>query len=209
MAVSKEWIEVLQKPLRRRERERIVEDLNLFALLRDRLPSRDLRALRGELAHLVSIDESRGQRTGEVHPATGEEIASPEEQTYLGFRSLLSLFETRHALLEDALTAPQVAKLLHASRQTPLNRVRNNTLLGVQVNGIWRFPAWQFDPEGDHGVLRGLPEVLHALEPQDLFAKLVWLRRPNTTLTAEPVELLRAGEIERVVDAARAAAELP
>jgi hypothetical protein len=209
MVVSKERIEVLQKPLPRRVREQIVEDLNLFALLRDRLRSRDLSVLRNELVHLVFLEESRSQRTGEVHPATGEEIASPDDQTYVGFRSLLSLFEARHALLEGALTAPQVAKLLRASRQTPLNRVRNNTLLGVQVNGVWRFPTWQFDPEGDDGVVRGLPEVLRALEPQDPFAKLVWLRRPNTTLKAEPLELLRAGEVERVLDAARAAAELP
>jgi hypothetical protein len=51
--------------------------------------------------------------------------------------------------------------------------------------------------------------VLRALEPQDPFAKLVWLRRPNATLKAEPVEALRSGHVERVVDAARAAAELP
>ena len=208
MAISKERIDVLQRPLRRQEREQVVQDLNLFALLRDRLPSRDLRALRNELLHLASLDESRS-RSGEIHPATGEEIASPEEQVYVGFRSLLSLFEARHALLEEALTAPQVAKLLRSSRQTPLNRVRNNTLLGVQVNGVWRFPAWQFDAEGDHGVIRGLPQVLRALEPQDPFAKLVWLCRPNATLKATPVEVLRAGEVERVVDAARAAAELP
>jgi hypothetical protein len=209
MAVSRERIDVLQKPLRRREREQVVEDLNLFALLRDRLPSRDLRALRDELVNLVSVEESRSRRSDEIHPATGEEIASPEEQAYLGFRSLLSLFEARHTLLEEALTAPQVAKLLRSSRQTPLNRVRSNTLLGVQVNGVWRFPTWQFDAEGDHGVVRGLPQVLRALEPQDPFAKLVWLCRPNATLEGTPVELLRAGEVERVVGAARAAAELP
>ena len=209
MAVSRERIDVLQKPLRRREREQVVEDLNLFALLRDRLPTRDLRALRDELAHLASLEEGRSQPSGEIHPATGEEIASPEEQAHLGFRSLLSLFEARHMLLDEALTAPQVAKLLRSSRQTPLNRVRNNTLLGVQVNGVWRFPTWQFDAEGDHGVIRGLPQVLRALEPQEPFAKLVWLCRPNATLKAPPVELLRAGEVERVVDAARAAAELP
>jgi hypothetical protein len=104
--------------------------------LRDRLPRGDLRALRNELAHLAFVEEGGGRRTSEVHPATGEEIASPEEQAYVGFRSLLMLFESRHALLAEALTAPQVAKLLHASRQTPLNRVRNNTLLGVQVNGV-------------------------------------------------------------------------
>lgn len=209
MAVSREQIEVLQRPLARREREQIVEDINLFTVLRESLPSRELRALRNELVHVVVISEEHHYRTGEIHPATGEEIPAPEEQAYLGFRSLLSLFQQRHALLEDSLTTPQVAKLLRASRQTPLNRVKANTLLGVQANGVWRFPSWQFDPEGADGVVRGLPQVLRALEPQDSFSKLVWLRRPNQTLRSEPMELLRAGEVERVVNAARAVAELP
>jgi hypothetical protein len=209
VAVSREQIEILQRPLPRREREQIVEDINLFTILRGSLPSRELRALRNELVHLVVIDEAHHQRTGEIHPATGEEVPSPEEQTYLGFRSLLSLFQQRHALLDDSLTAPQVAKLLRASRQTPLNRAKANTLLGVQVNGVWRFPSWQFDPEGDDGVVHGLPQVLDALEPQDSFSKLVWLHHPSRTLRSEPIEVLRAGEVDRVVSAARAVAELP
>ena len=76
--------------------------------------------------------------------------------------------------------------------------------------GAYRFPAWQFDPRGEDGVLAGLPDVLESLEPQQPFAKLVWLRRPNPSLGArEPVEALRDGDLERVLVAARAAAELP
>lgn len=207
--VGKQRVDVLERSLPRREREQVVEDLNLFALLRERLPKGDLRALRSELAQLVASEDERSRPAGEIHPATGEAIAAPEERAQLVFRSLLALFGARRALLEDSLSAPQVAELLHSSRQTPLNRVRANTLLGVQVNGAWRFPAWQFDPAGEDGVLPGLAAVLRALEPQSPFAKLVWLRRPNQSLQAEPLQLLRAGEIERVVDAARAVAELP
>ncbi|MBA3331746.1 MAG: DUF2384 domain-containing protein [Actinobacteria bacterium] len=108
------------------------------------------------------------------------------------------------------MTAPQAAELLGVSRQTPLNRVKDKTMLAILDRGAYRFPVWQFDPQGEDGVLPGLPDVLEALEPQQPFAKLVWLRRPNPTLDErEPVELLRKRKIEPVIDAARAAAELP
>jgi hypothetical protein len=108
------------------------------------------------------------------------------------------------------MTAPQVAELLGVSRQTPSNRLKDNTLLAVLDRGAYRFPVWQFDPQGEDGVLVGLPEILDALEPQPPFAKLVWLRRRNPTLTdRSPAEALRHRQIESVVDAAHAAAELP
>jgi hypothetical protein len=195
--------------LPRREREQIVDDVNLFLALRDKLPRSDLRALRHELAHLREVP--RHAASNEVHPITGAPAASQQEQALIGFRSLLQFFEARRrAITEDTITAPQVAELLGVSRQTPLNRVKEMTMLGVRDRGAWRFPLWQFDPEGPDGVIPGLPEVLEALEPQQAFAKLIWLRRPNATLSGkEPVEQLREGEAQPVVDAARAAAELP
>ena len=193
-----------------RERKEVVADVNLFIALRNRLAHGDLRALRNELAHVVVLDEARNSRNRAIHPATGEPVPSELEQGLLGFRSLLQFFEARRELLNDTVTAPQAAELLGVSRQTPLNRVKDNTLLAVLDRGAYRFPIWQFDPQGEDGVLPGLPEVIDALEPQQPFAKLVWLRRPNPTLAArEPVELLRDREIEPVVGAAHAAAELP
>src|SRR5215213_3755866 len=116
--------------LPRREREQVVYDVNLFLALRDRLPRRDIRALRNELAHVI-VDESRPSKADETHPVTGEPVHAPQEQALLGFRSLLQFFEARRELLDDALTAPQVAELLGVSRQTPLNREKEKTLLGV------------------------------------------------------------------------------
>jgi hypothetical protein len=188
-----------------RERRDVVADVNLFIALRNRLARSELRTLRHELANVGVIDEAHSP-----HPATGEPMASASEQALLAFRSLLQFFEARRDLLNDALTAPQAAELLGVSRQTPLNRVRDNTLLAVLDRGAYRFPVWQFDPQGEDGVLPGLPDVLDALEPQQPFAKLVWLRRPNPTFEGrEPLDLLRDRELEPVKDAARAAAELP
>ncbi len=193
-----------------RQRNEVVADVNLFIALRNQLAQRDLRTLRDEISNILVIDEKHRLRSPRIHPATGEPVPSEADQALLAFRSLLQFFESRRHLLDDALTAPQAAELLGVSRQTPLNRLRDNTLLAVLDRGAYRFPVWQFDPQGEDGVLPGLPEVLDSLGPQQPFAKLVWLRRPNPTLAGrEPVELLRGREIEPVVDAARAAAELP
>jgi excisionase family DNA binding protein len=199
-----------EEELTPRERKEVVADVNLFIALRNQLAHSDLRALRNELAHMVVLDEVHSSQSREIHPATGEPVSSESEQALLGFRSLLQFFEARRELLDNALTAPQAAELLGVSRQTPLNRVKDNTLLAVLDRGAYRFPMWQFDARGEDGVLPGLREVLDALEPQQPFAKVVWLRRPNPTLAGrEPVELLRDREIEPVIGAAHAAAELP
>jgi hypothetical protein len=191
-----------------RERKDVVGDVNLFLALRNRLCRNELRTLRRELANVVTDEARCGHR--EIHPATGEPVASASDQALRAFRSLLQFFETRRDLLEGAVTAPQAAELLGVSRQMPLNRVRDRTLLGVLDRGAYRFPIWQFDAQGEDGVLPGLPKVLDALEPQPPFAKLVWLRRPNLTLEGrEPLDLLRAREIELLLDVAHAAAELP
>ncbi len=201
---------VPEETLPRRDREQVVEDINRFVELLNRLERGDLQRLRNELAHLVVLDEAHNFGPDECHPVTAEPVPSPTEQAQLGFRSLLRFFEARRQLLQDALTAPQAAELLGVSRQTPLNRVKDKTMLAILDRGAYRFPVWQFDPQGEDGVLPGLPDVLEALEPQQPFAKLVWLRRPNPTLDErEPVELLRKRKIEPVIDAARAAAELP
>ena len=196
-----------QAGLPRREREELVETVNLFAEMIGRIARGDLRALHHDLA---SSNRAPGSSSG-THPATGRSRAAPEEQALIGFRSLLQFFEVRRDALEtDTITAPQVAELLGVSRQTPLNRVKEKSLLGVLDRGAWRFPLFQFDPAGPNGTLPGLPATLRALEPQQAFAKLVWLRRPNATLEGRtPVELLRDGEVQPVIDAARAAAELP
>jgi hypothetical protein len=199
-----------EQELSPRERKEVVADVNLFIALRNRLAHSDLRALRSELAHVVVLNEAHRSQNREIHPVTGERAPSESEQALLGFRSLLRFFEARRELLDDAVTAPQAAELLGVSRQTPLNRVKDNTLLAVLDRGAYRFPTWQFDPRGEDGVLPGLPEVLAALEPQQPFTKVVWLRRPNPTLAGrEPVELLRDRAIEPVVGAAHAAADLP
>jgi len=120
------------------------------------------------------------------------------------FDVLARSFARRRELLADSLTATQVAQLLGTSRQTPHDRVESGTLLAVMDRGALRFPIWQFDPDGEGGVITGLPGVLRVLEVSRM-AKVSWLTRPNQMLDgATPLASLKSGEVERVVGLARA-----
>lgn len=128
---------------------------------------------------------------------------SRKEQLELEIESLARYFEHRRSLLEKSLTASEVARLLNTSRQTPHDRMRAATLLGLLDNGAYRFPTWQFDAQGPDGVIDGLPDVLKVLQISD-FAKLNWLVRPNPILGGlTPVEALKKGEKEQVLQEAR------
>ena len=129
---------------------------------------------------------------------------SPAQATVFELRARQQAFAHRRALLDGALTASEAARLLGTTRQTPHDRAGKDALLAVMDGGQWRFPAWQFDPDGPNGVIAGLPDVLRALDVSPL-AKISWLTLPNPYLEGRtPVQALKDGDRERVVDQARA-----
>lgn len=129
---------------------------------------------------------------------------SAEERAEAEVDLLRRSFARRRELLADALTASGVAALLGTSRQTPHDRMTSGTLLAVLDRGAYRFPRWQFDPNGEDGIVRGLPEVLRALDASPL-AKLAWLTRGTPMLDGRtPLVCLKAGQVKRVVALARA-----
>jgi hypothetical protein len=129
---------------------------------------------------------------------------NPQERIQLEMDTLARHFLHRRQLLENAFTAPQVAKILGTSRQTPHDRANSQTLLAIKDNGKLLFPAWQFDPTGPDGVVDGLPQVLKALALSD-YAKLNWLTRPNPYLEGlTPVEALKQGKCDHVIQEAQA-----
>lgn len=130
---------------------------------------------------------------------------SAQERLQLEMDTLERHYQHRRQLLENAFTAPQVAKLLGTSRQTPHDRVGSQTLLAIKENGKLLFPSWQFDPAGPDGVLEGLPQILKTLAMSD-YAKLNWLMRPNPYLDGlTPVQALKQGPCDRVIQAAETA----
>ncbi len=163
----------------------------------------DLESVSFRIERALESPEVPEERRELVAELTGGREYGRQERSALEMATLARSFRRRKELLEGALTAPKVAKLLDTTRQTPHDRVRSGTLLAVLDRGVWRFPAWQFDPEGPDGVVEGLPDVLQTLHTSPL-AKASWLVRPNQYLEGRtPLETLKEGRKE----AARSAAE--
>lgn len=98
--------------------------------------------------------------------------------------------------------------LLHGiSRQRVDRRVKERTLLAVPGPSNRRlYPTIQFNRDGS--VVDGLKPVLEALPTRNAWAALNFLARPEPRLDGRtPVDLLKQGEIDIVVAAARRVAE--
>jgi hypothetical protein len=152
--------------------------------------------------HIEEAASTESSTSSFARELTGREY-TPQQRVELESIMAARAFERRQELLAGALTASQVARLLHTTRQTPYDRARSGSLLAVYDRGAWRFPAWQFDAEGRDGILPGLASVLRALQVREL-AKVSWLVMPNAVLEGRPpVEVLKQGEVDRVLEAAR------
>ena len=122
----------------------------VFRAVIARLPTKQVERVRATLDDAVRAqDPPSPASTDVVEQAVG---ATADE------------FRVRQRLLADSLTAPEVARRLGVTRQTPHDRARAGTLLAVMDRGMLRFPAWQFDPAGPDGALPSLPEALRDVE---------------------------------------------
>jgi hypothetical protein len=123
----------------------------------------------------------------------------------LQLANLERYYQRRRELLADSITSSKVAELLGCeNRSTVRDRRVAKRILGLRENGVYKYPIWQFDPEGDDGVMDGFPKVLAALDVSD-FTKLNWLCKPHLAMNGKtPCEMLKQGEIKAVVTEARA-----
>jgi hypothetical protein len=113
------------------------------------------------------------------------------------------------ALLEESLSAAQAAKLLGVDVSRIRQRLRDRSLFGVEHEGTWRLPRFQFERRL---VIPGLARVLKVL-PEDLFPLDVvdWFVLADTDLQLEgdaaplnPREWLVSGRpVDAVVTLAR------
>ena len=113
------------------------------------------------------------------------------------------------ALLEESLSAAQAAKLLGVDVSRIRQRLRERSLFGVEHEGTWRLPRFQFERRL---VIPGLAQVLKAL-PGDLFPLDVvdWfvladadLQLESDAVSLSPREWLVSGRpVEAVVAVAR------
>ena len=167
------------------------------------LSPEELELVATRVEQVLQPPAASAERAALARSLAGDEIG--DDEAIAGeLASLIDYFQVRRELLARSLTTAQVAKLLGLPAQTVRERVAQGHLLAVRDRGTWRFPAWQFDPEGVDGVVRGLPAVARALQGSPL-AKVSWFVQPNSYLGGRrPLDLLKAGCSEEVEQAARA-----
>ena len=190
---------------RARQRKAATRTVEALQHLLEQSSPEDLEVVSSRIERALESPEMPEERSRElVADLTGGREYGRQERSALEMAALARSFRRRRELLEGSLSASQVADLLGTTRQTPHDRVKGGALLAVLDRGVWRFPAWQFDPEGPDGVVEGLPEVLRALHASPL-AKASWFVRPNQYLEGRtPLEALREGQVEAVRSAAEA-----
>lgn len=185
-----------------RQKKAATRTVEALQHLLERSSAEDLEAVSSRMERALESPEVPEERRELVADLTGGREYGRQERSALEMATLARSFKRRRELLEGSLTASQVANLLGTTRQTPHDRVKGGTLLAVLDRGAWRFPAWQFDPEGPDGVVEGIPEVLRALHASPL-AKASWFVGPNQYLEGRtPLKELREGQIEAVRSAA-------
>jgi hypothetical protein len=127
-----------------------------------------------------------------------------EERKRLHIQNVINSFNYRRELLKDTVDVNQVMEILgYDSRQAPLNRLKAGSLIAIKDNQKWWFPLWQFDANTSDGIIDGLSRVIKALDCSNL-AKVSWLVNPNPYFANEsPLEVLKTGDVERVVESAQ------
>lgn len=156
----------------------------------NRRPTNDLSA--AETAALHSV----GAFKGKASVRAGNDPLIKSQAEYM-------------ALLEESLSAAEAAKFLHVDVSRVRQRLRERSLFGIEYEGSWRLPRFQF--ERRH-VIPGLAQVLKSLPP-DLFPldTVDWFALPDTDLQldsdAAPLSprewLLSSRPVEAVVALAR------
>ena len=112
--------------------------------------------------------------------------------------------ERQHNLVEQSggmLNGERVAKLLGISRQAVDKRRRQNRLIGLtQGRRGYAYPIWQFD---NGQTLSNLEKVLDQLRKHDPWMQLTFFLNANDRLKgSSPLEMLRSGKVEPVLEAA-------
>jgi hypothetical protein len=132
-----------------------------------------------------------------------EVAAAVRNQDPLAMARLRGIEAKRRILTGDGgiLSAEKAGELLTISRQAVEKRRKAGRLIGVSLGRRgFGYPAWQFS---ERGTLSGLEEVLDALKTNDAWMKLVFFTSENAATDGKrPLDVLRSGDIEKVLAAA-------
>jgi hypothetical protein len=120
-------------------------------------------------------------------------------------RAFLDGLDAKARLIEQnggVFKTEDVAEYLGITQQAVNKRRALRQLAGLTFRKRgYVYPAWQFT---DRGTVPGLEQVLRALAEHDEWMQNVFFINPNTRLNGKrPLDLLREGEIEEVIQAAK------
>ena len=145
---------------------------------------------KGEIAALQRVGAS-------LQPWTGDAAHDPLTRTIIDYM----------ALIETSLSTSDVAKLLDVDVSRIRQRIRDRSLMGIEYEGEWRLPRFQFERRK---VLPGLAQVLAVIpagmNPLDVAS---WFLDPEVDLESgddisSPRQwLLRGGDPAAVAGLAR------
>lgn len=115
----------------------------------------------------------------------------------------------RRSLLRVSVGVSEAAELTGRSRQAIERLRRQGRALALRVGSRWRYPRFQLSADSTGGIVPGLERVLPALGLSPVGAAW-WLTRPLADLgDRTPIELLHAGQVDRVAEAASVAGYVP
>jgi hypothetical protein len=102
---------------------------------------------------------------------------------------------------DDMLTLAEAAQALGLTAPAVNDRFRAGKLIALEAGARGRrYPAWQFEDEVAGKPLEAVLEVLKGLSPWTSYR---FFTTPDSTLDGEtPLDVLRRGDIEAVVEAA-------
>ena len=139
-------------------------------------------------------------------------LQTPEALSLLTKRDPLAKAKIRGLKVKQQLleaeggcaNSEEVAEIIGISRQAVNKRRKEGKLIGIsQGKGKYIYPLWQFTDTGK--TLTGLEVVLKQLSEVDPWTQVTFFLNPNLRLDNKtPLEVLRMGKVEPVVNSAAA-----
>ncbi|RWI57296.1 MAG: hypothetical protein EOR16_15700 [Mesorhizobium sp.] len=162
------------------------------------------KSVRGRVARVTEVIERAPRRTEvERKPLVDKSAFEPDARS----RAMLEGVRIAQQDLRDAGGAydlEEVRTLMRGiSRQAIDKRVQDGSLLAVPGPSNRRsYPTLQFNRDGT--VVNGLKAIREALQTRNSWTVLNFLSQPDVRLgNRKPIDLLRSGQLDLVLDAAR------
>jgi hypothetical protein len=150
--------------------------------------------------------QARTQRTDALNGTSGNQGQTPLVESQDGFAAARWRWQQRRKRLLEAeggaISTEQAARTLNTTPDVIEKRRQEGILLGLRGDGDgYVYPVWQFDHEKP---IRGLSAVLQELQGVGPWMRAAFMLTGDAHLGGErPLDVLRRGETEAVVAAAR------